>query len=216
MEIKSTKNVSTNGVKILVYGRAGTGKTTLIKTLPDPIIISAEGGLLSLSGTDFPVIEVSSFEDLREAYNYAKTCKHESIALDSISEIAEIILAHEKKNTKDPRMAYGTMQDQMNSITRAFRDIPKNIYFTAKQEKTQDDTGRVTFAPSMPGKKTGQDLPHFFDIVMCLRTRRDENGGIVRALQTGSDDYYEAKDRSGKLDFYELSDLGEIIRKVQA
>ena len=39
----------------------------------------------------------------------------------------------EKKNNKDPRAAYGAMQDKMSEIIRAFRDITnKHVYFTAK------------------------------------------------------------------------------------
>ena len=37
-----------HGVKALVYGPSGAGKTTLCATAPAPIIISAEAGLLSL------------------------------------------------------------------------------------------------------------------------------------------------------------------------
>ena len=33
---------------MLVYGAAGVGKTSLIRTLPDPVVLSAEGGLLSI------------------------------------------------------------------------------------------------------------------------------------------------------------------------
>lgn len=36
------------GVKMLVYGASGSGKTGLCATLPAPLIISAEGGLLRL------------------------------------------------------------------------------------------------------------------------------------------------------------------------
>jgi len=37
------------------------------------------------------------------------------------------------------------------------------VYMSAKLEKTQDEMGRVLYSPSMPGNKTGQALPYFFD-----------------------------------------------------
>ena len=37
-----------SGVKCVVYGPAGGGKTRLLATAPSPIILSAEKGLLSL------------------------------------------------------------------------------------------------------------------------------------------------------------------------
>lgn len=126
INIKTTLGNSTNGIKVLVYGHAGSGKTTLIKTLPHPIILSAEAGLLSISDADIPFIEIKSIDELREAYEYIANSggEYQSVALDSVSEIAEVVLNAEKKNTKDPRQAYGALQEQMTDIIRAFRDLP--------------------------------------------------------------------------------------------
>jgi len=52
IKLKSTGSLSANGVKMLVYGAAGSGKTTLVKTLPNVIVLSAEGGLLSIQDTN--------------------------------------------------------------------------------------------------------------------------------------------------------------------
>ena len=48
IQLKNTAQVSVQGLKVLVYGHAGAGKTTLAASMPNPIIISAEGGLLSI------------------------------------------------------------------------------------------------------------------------------------------------------------------------
>jgi len=219
INLKSTSGIHLNGVKVLVYGQSGSGKTSLIKTLPAPLVLSAEGGLLSIADADVPFIEVSSTDTLKEAYQWvlnSDEAKHfQSIALDSISEIAEVVLNFEKKNTKDPRAAYGAMQEQMGDIIRGFRDLPgKNVYFSAKLEKTQDEMGRVLYAPSMPGNKVGQSLPYFFDEVLALRVERDADGNSQRALMCESDGLWQAKDRSGKLAAWEAPDLGEIIKKI--
>ena len=218
INLRSTKGLHANGVKLLVYGNAGAGKTSLIPTLPTPIVFSAEGGLLSIADADISFVEVSSYDTLMEAYQWvigSDEAKHfESIALDSISEIAEVVLNHEKKIAKDPRQAYGAMQEQMADIIRAFRDIPKHIYFTAKCEKATDETGRILYAPSMPGNKTGQQLPYFFDEVLALRVEKDAEGVAQRALMCDSDGLWLCKDRSGKLDTWEAPDLGAIIAKI--
>jgi len=217
--LKRTKEATAQAVKLLVYGQAGAGKTSLIPTLPTPVILSAEGGLLSIADTNLPFIEITSMDDLREAYKWltssAEAAEFESVALDSISEIAEVVLNAEKKINKDPRAAYGAMQEQMADIIRGFRDLPgKHVYMSAKLEKTQDEMGRVLYAPSMPGNKTGQSLPYFFDEVLALRVEKDAEGMTRRALMTDGDGLWLAKDRSGKLDVWEDADLGDIIRKI--
>ena len=219
INVKTTGSLSSNGVKVLVYGQAGSGKTSLIKTIPSPIVLSAEGGLLSIQDADLPYIEITSMTELQEAYTWLTSSgeakSYKSVALDSVSEIAEVCLNFEKKATKDPRKAYGAMQDQMAEIIRAFRDLPgRHVYMSAKLEKTQDEMVRVLYAPSMPGNKTCQALPYFFDEVLALRVEKDAEGNTQRALMCDSDGLWLAKDRSGKLSTWEAPDLGEIIEKI--
>jgi phage nucleotide-binding protein len=219
INVKTTGSLAANGVKVLVYGQAGAGKTSLVKTLPKPIVLSAEGGLLSIQDADLPFIEIGDMDTLKEAYSWLagsdEAKQYQSVALDSISEIAEVVLNAEKKATKDPRQAYGAMQEQMADIIRAFRDLPgRHVYMSAKLEKTQDEMGRVLYAPSMPGNKTGQALPYFFDEVLALRVEKDGEGVTQRALMCDSDGLWLAKDRSGKLESWEAPDLGAIISKM--
>jgi hypothetical protein len=219
IQLKRTKEATAQAVKLLVYGQAGAGKTSLIPTLPKPVILSAEGGLLSIADTNLPFIEITSMAELQEAYKWltssSEAGEFHSVALDSISEIAEVVLNAEKKINKDPRAAYGAMQEQMADIIRGFRDLPgKHVYMSAKLEKTQDEMGRVLYAPSMPGNKTGQSLPYFFDEVLALRVEKDAEGNTRRALMTDGDGLWLAKDRSGKLEVWEDADLGEIIKKI--
>jgi phage nucleotide-binding protein len=224
IQLKSTKGIHASGVKMLVYGASGAGKTHLISTMPNPVIFSAEGGLLSISDKDIPFIEINDMLSLTEAYQWLmgsdEAKQFDSIALDSISEIAEVVLSAEKKRTAngklvDPRQAYGQMQEQMGDLIRSFRDIPnKNVYFSAKLEKSADEMGKVFYAPSMPGNKMAQSMPFYFDLVMALRVEKDAEGVAQRALMCDTDGIWLAKDRSGKLDAWEAPDIGAIIAKI--
>jgi|TARA_R110000868_G_scaffold178921_1_gene418800 phage nucleotide-binding protein len=215
IQLKSTGELGNQGLKVLVYGQAGCGKTTLSKTLPTPVVLSAEGGLLSLKDDNIPYLEIKSMTDLHEAYEWVSKSKdYESVVLDSISEIAEVVLSHEKKINKDGRAAYGEMDVQLSEIIRAFRDLNMHVLMTAKLEKQQDEMGRMLYFPSLPGNKTAQKLPYFFDEVLALRIEKDEDGKTQRALMCDSDGLWLAKDRSGKLSAWESPDLGEIIAKV--
>lgn len=209
-----------NGIKVLVYGKAGTGKTVLCSTAPSPLILAAEAGLLSLAHTEIPVIKIETMDDLYEAYNWIKTNKKASrfktICLDSISEIAEVVLSTAKAKVKDARMAYGELIEQMMDIIKKFRDLEgKNVYFSAKEEKAVDSVSNtVTFGPSMPGTKLGPSLPYYFDEVFNLNIGLDKKGAQYRYLKTSSDFQYEAKDRSGTLDPKEPANLTAVFDKI--
>ena len=220
IQLKSTSQAALDGIKCLVHGPAGAGKTTLCSTTGEPtIIISAEAGLLSLRKFDIPVIEVKSLDQLYEAYEYVAGpdgAKFSWVCLDSISEIAEVVLNHEKKNSKDPRQAYGSLAEKMTDLIRAFRDLPgKNVLFLCKQEKVKDEqSGALLYSPSMPGNQLKNGLSYFFDEVMAIRVEKDAEGNPTRWLQTSRDFNYEAKDRSGSLDMFEPPDLAAIASKV--
>jgi hypothetical protein len=219
VNLKSTSGCAPAGVKTLVYGAAGTGKTTLIAGMPCPLILSAESGLLSLQGSDLAYIEVSSVSDLREAYKWLvgsdEAKRFESICLDSISEIAEVCLGEEQLKTKDGRAAYGQLGTVMGEVIRAFRDLPLHVLLIAKLDKGADELGRITYSPGMPGQKLSQSLPYFFDEVLALRIEKNAEGVLRRELLCQPDSLWLAKDRSGRLDRLEPPDLGALIKKIR-
>lgn len=224
-----------NGVKLLVYGGAGMGKTLMAATAPAPIVLSAESGLLSLSrkniekvykantpgiSYDIPVIQINNVNDLTEAYNWMANSQEArqfaTFCLDSISEIGEQVLNNAKRQVKDPRQAYGELIEKMETTIRSFRDVPGfNVYMSAKMEPTKDElTGVVKYGPSMPGSKLGPKLPYFFDEVFRLGINKDQQGQTYRFLQTQPEMQYDAKDRSGLLDPLEPPHLGHIFAKA--
>ena len=213
-----------SGVKMLVYGKAGRGKTMLCGTAPTPIILSAEAGLLSLARdpatATIPVITIKTVEDLTEAFNWCQSSndakQFQTICLDSISEIGEVVLANAKKQVKDPRQAYGELIEKMTHLIRCFRDLQGfHVYMSAKQEFNQDAvTGVNQYGPSMPGAKLSQQIPYFFDELFQLDIGKTPEGVEYRYLRTQPDFQYDAKDRSGSLDAIEQPNLTNIIQKI--
>jgi hypothetical protein len=225
-----------SGVKLLVYGGSGMGKTVLNATAPSPVLISAESGSLSLAprnierlygvGTagityNMPIIKVSTIEDLTQAHLWclqsAEARQFQTVGLDSISEVMEVVLNNAKRQVKDPRQAYGELIEKGQNLIRAFRDLPgKHVVISAKMEPTKDEmTGVVKYGPAVPGSKLGPSLPYFFDEVFRLGVGKTPQGDSYRFLQTQPDLQYEAKDRSGALAPVEYPHLGAIFAKIQ-
>lgn len=214
IEVTSTKR-KIHFIKACVYGDAGMGKTTLCATAPNPIIISAEGGLLSLADKDVPVIEVNGYTDLKAAHKFLKNNDdYDTICIDSLSEIAEQLLAEFKPGEKDPRKAYGRMADIMTDMTKTFRNLPKHVVMTSKQALHKDEySGKITYVPYMPGQAFTQQVPYYFDLVMCMLVGK-KGDDSPRYLQTQPTISHTAKDRSGKLNPKEEPNLGILFDKI--
>lgn len=209
-----------NGIKILVYGKAGTGKTTLCGTAPSPLIVSAESGLLSLRHKSIPVVQVTCMQDVWDVFTWLNSPAANNIltvCLDSLSEIAEVCLSAEKKKTKDGRAAYGNFTEEMIPLVKGFRDLKrKHVVVTAKEQAvTNDVTNVTTYGPSAPGRSVGPALPYLFDEVFHANTGRDQTGKVYHYLRTRADAQTDAKDRSGVLDEIEYPDLTNIINKIK-
>lgn len=236
LEFTTTSRVNVQGaVKVLIYGDSGMGKTALCATAPRPLIISAESGLLVLNRKnleklygvgnpgityDIPVMQIRNVNDLNEAHTWLTQApdarQFQTVCIDSISEIGEVVLNNAKRTVKDPRQAYGELIEKMESTIRAFRDLPNfHVYMSAKLEPMKDElTGITRFGPSMPGSKLGPKLPYFFDEVFKLGVNKDAQGNQFRFLQTAVDLQNMAKDRSGALDIMEPPNLTHVFNKI--
>ncbi len=216
----NTKDLG-GAINCMCYAPAGFGKTVLGSTAPTPLFISAENGLLSIKDKGIPFLEINSMEDFKEAFEFVSRSDSakgfETICIDSITDIAETVLIDFKKGVKDPRQAYGQLADEMlHEMNRWKHFNSKHVYITAKQARLDGAAdGSTQYIPTMPGKQLPQQLPYWGDELFALRIVKDEEGKDRRVVQTQPDIHYYAKDRSGKLEFYEYPDLTLIFNKIR-
>lgn len=217
-----------DGVKVLVYGQAGSGKTHLVTTLDeDPgkvLIANADGGTLTIAGDAFPVAPIESFADFEAlltdvaAGSKAGKIPYTWLVVDSLTEIVERCLEVQiDANPGDTWGVYRELGNVMIYWLKRIRDMPGiNVYVTAEMGREKTETGRMLYAPRCPGSKTAGKIPHVFDFVFPLRLENNpETGELERWLQTQPCTRYEAKSRLSALGRYEKPDIGAIADKIR-
>ena len=214
-----TTETSQTHVNCLLYGASGVGKTFAASTCPNPLILSAEDGLLSLSDFKLPVIKLDNRHTINEVHEWLKKSKeakqYETIYIDSISEVAETLLHEEMQTNRDGRAAYGEMANLMTLTIRGYRSLPFHTVFTAKVKKVVDDsTGTITHMPSVPGQLLLNNLSYLFDEVFLMEIGQMKDRTKYRYFQTLGDRRYTAKDRSGKLAEKEKPDFTSVFNKI--
>lgn len=231
MKIENARSVNNQFIKAVVYGQSGAGKTTLAKTLAKykPIILSLEGGLLSIAGEDIDVIDMTQDDAgnvipmhlrsarITEAYQYlqAKEAreKYKTVFIDSITEIGQAVHAAALKEFPERNQAlpmWGEYGNRMKNLIRAFRDLPGyHVVFTCLSKIEKDEAGKRFAAFDLSGSIADR-MPGFFDLVAYLRV--NEEGG--RELLCAPTESVLAKDRSGKLAKIEPANLETVFAKI--
>jgi phage nucleotide-binding protein len=215
MIISKTNSKESLRITALIHGKSGAGKTTLASTLEGKtLIISAESGLLSLKDFDIDFTTVDSMTSLAAAITeLEKGTDYENVFIDSLTEIAQILVAELQKKYPDRKDSFPLWQDYatyMRKIIKRLRDLQKyNVFVLALDKVETDELNNRYIIPDVNGKIASQ-LVQFFDEVFYLTI--DKEG--KRQLITGSSEKIMVKDRSGKLKQFEEPNLQNIIRSI--
>lgn len=236
MKIERTSALEKPKLNMLVYGPPGSGKTRFTGTTKprfNPIILSAESGLLSLSALkdangkpyDFDFVKIENFDQLTEARQELRYGKHsyDTVIMDSITEIQQVCMdkiLHDEKREKPEIRDWGTLSMRMISLIRDFREMNLNFIVTALSEsRINEDTGISVAAPMVQGSLR-EKLAGYFDEVFYLHAKEDKdkdgNPIIKRAFQTQGSNKVQAKDRSGKLPLFAPPDFCKIYDRIFA
>ena len=132
MKIKSTKDIGKDlGIKCLVYGCSGVGKTTLCATAPKPLILAAENGLLSIKEHALPYVSINSLVELSQVLDELVGIddEYETICLDSISEVVDHCLfgVENKLRSRDARHVYPEVRSMILRIMKKLISLPQHI-----------------------------------------------------------------------------------------
>lgn len=220
-------------VKVLVYGRNGSGKTRFAASSPKCLIIDIhEQGTRSAKGSGakvFPEPESGpiTWEDIGDVYWYLKEGNHpyESVAIDTITAMNRLCLAMVlgEAEDRDPnrevglpdRRAYGRAGELMRSQLLAFRNLPMHVIFTAQERviKDEDTDEPVLHTPDLPAGSRGIAMGSVSIIGRLYRAEVKYRKKGEKEIHTrwedrmlvGPDDEFDTKDRT--------NNLGQVVRR---
>lgn len=209
-----------NGVKSLVYGAPGTGKTPIANSAPRPVLMACEPGLLSMKGSTLPTWVAPTPKQIDEFFAWVfgsnEANNFDTVCIDSLSEMASIYLAEalSKKsksgNKVDGKAAYGEMAERMKpKLDTLFHWPRKHTYLICKME-TIDGFSR----PAFPGRFLPSYIPHLYDVVMQLGVHNIPGYGLHKAFRCATSFDAVARDRSGNLAEFEQCNLTTLFNKV--
>lgn len=213
------------GVKAIVYGPAGTGKTPILNSAPRPVLLATEAGLLSMRGSTIPTYEAYTSQRVDEFFkwffNSTETKNFDTLGIDSGSQMADIYLNAALKGTskagnkKHGQAAYGEMAtDTMEHLRTLFYTRYKHVYLICK-EQIADIEFQSLRRPYFPGQVLPVDVPHLYDFILRLaKTNVPGQQGEVLAFQCNGNMNVMSRNRTGNLNDFEEPHFGKLVEKV--
>lgn len=206
------------GVKSVIYGPPGRGKTPIVNTAPRPVLLACEPGLLSMRGSSvptYPAFTDAAIDDFFKWLFHSNEAKNfDTVAIDSASQMAETYLISALKTNKHGMAAYGEMARRTEEQLRGLYYMQgKHAYLIAKQE-VLDINGVSLKRPYFAGKYLPVAVPHLYDQVLQLDIHNVPGAGQVQAFRCRGSYDTTARDRTGMLDEFEPPDFGRIINKA--
>jgi hypothetical protein len=140
--------ISQIGVKVLVYGPTGSGKTSIAKTMPKPVLVlDFEGGVLSLLNTEgILVCPIKSTEDLLQTVRELQSdTQFRSVVFDGLSIFVKRRV-QELRGTKE-RVTWDEWQKLTNEVRAAvlpLLQLRKHLLLTCLPRwiREKDERGR--------------------------------------------------------------------------
>lgn len=161
-----TPNQEVGNIKVILYGKSSTGKTTLAASFPKPVILDVrEKGTKSVKKVrGLKELPVKEWQDLIDMYWYLKKEDHdfETVAIDTAgnAQAMAVQLVMAKHKRKGEVGSWGTMTQQMwgevasmvKELLLQYRDLPMNVVFIAhhkvfQQEEDESDEDTVKISP---------------------------------------------------------------------
>lgn len=208
------------GVKSVVYGPPGVGKTPIVNTAPRPVLLATEPGLLSMRGSTVPTWQAHTCAAIDEFFAWVfkshETRNYDTVCIDSTSQLAEIYLAEETLRNRDGRKVYGEVSRKVMKHLGDLYTMPyKHAYLICKQSSVEVQ-GVQRLRPFFPGQDLNIKVPHLYDVVMHCAFASIPNVGTVKAFRLRDTIDIMARSRSDKLAEFEQCDLAALFAKAMS
>lgn len=208
------------GAKIVIFGPPKRGKTSLLKTLSNGVLLSTDYGLRSMRGSDLPCHQASTVKDVEDFFSWlassSEAKQYNTVAIDDITALAAVYLneGSEQKSSSGKKRhgqeLYGHMATEVLKFMRFLKFRPQTNVVILGKEVSEGPKKKLW----LPGNVLPIEIPHLFDEIMYLdRVNFGANGGEQLCLYTKESNEIGAGTRT-PLDVYEPANLDYIITKI--
>ena len=140
---KSNELVIPQTVKMMIYGQAGMGKTTVALSAPKPLLLDFDNGvkrvnLAHLENVD--IVQVDNWKEIQQLLqqDQADLAIYQTIVVDTIGKMMDYIITY-CCGTRQPQIKdWGRINQEFTWFTRALSSLNKHIVFVAHRDSRKE------------------------------------------------------------------------------
>jgi AAA domain len=212
-------------IKALICGPAGSGKTLISTTFPNPWFLSAEGGLMSIVERDIPYTVLpdpegtptyDALQEVKSRLEQTPAVREkqfgfpvDTLVVDTIDEVSRLLLSEKMAKERHDTATlqdYGWLKERMTWFVQGLRGLDIHVVFTCHLKGREID-GKQVLIPAIEGGFS-EKIADYVDLALVLKSTpttkvigSHSERVIERFLQTFPDSMDWIKDRSGKLPY---------------
>lgn len=163
-------------IQMLIYGQAGTGKTTLALSAPKPLLLDFDGGVSRVNaGHQCDTVQITSYQDAIDVLQ-EDLSEYQSIVIDTAGKLLDYMAAWliasngklGKTNGALSLQGFGERKAEFRNFCRQIRSLNKHLVFVAHRE-TQKNGDEIRYVPIFGGSSY-DDLVTELDLVGYIET----------------------------------------------
>lgn len=139
-------------IKSLIYGQAGTGKTTLALSSPKPLLLDFDGGVHRVNyAHQRDTLQVASWLEAKEVLGEDLSA-YDTIVVDTIGKMMDFLIEHTEKAGISGWKKWEKINEGFVSFTRELSGKGKHIIFVAHRDTRKEGDDATVFVPSLREK----------------------------------------------------------------
>lgn len=183
MSLLLNPNQINESVKLagLIYGQPGVGKTTLLLSGPNPVLIDADQGMRRVEKRfQVPSLPLNRYADFLALLKGEELAPFDTIVIDTLGKFIDrmgdyLMEQNPKYRQGDGSLtlkAYGAIRVEFQRVLRQVRDQGKFLFFGAHEREERDGDTRFV-RPDVSGS-AGKDLVKDLDFMGYMEMRGDK------------------------------------------
>ena len=179
---KSNELVIPTTVKMMIYGQAGMGKSTVALSAPKPLLLDFDNGVKRMNMAhleNIDTVQVTSWSDVQQVLQ-EDLSGYQTIVVDTIGKMMDFIITYKCGSRQPSIRDWSGINAEFSWMTRTLSSLNKHIIFVAHRDtrKEGDDT---VFIPALR-EKSYNSIVTELDLLGYLEMK-SERGKVIEEIK---------------------------------